>query len=154
MLSNLASLIFFPFSCPLYCLCPYAFVLMCMINKMHYLYIWGLANDRLHSLCRFLHILIPLLFLYELCIYALCIVIYLFFKYFLMYLAICFVWMFVLSSFCIMKFLITCFLVNFIRVVEINELEQELEFSFCKFLKILMVSDKTIYKAFRIHKSL
>ena len=27
-------------------------------------------------------------------------------------------------------------------------------FIFCKFLKILMVSDKTIHKAFRIHKTL
>ena len=39
------------------------FFFMCMINKMQYLYIWGLAIDRLHSLCRFLHILIYVLFL-------------------------------------------------------------------------------------------
>ena len=46
------------------------------------------------------------------------------------------------------------FFLKFIRVVKINELEQELELSFCKFLKILMVSDKTIHEAFRIHKTL
>ena len=49
-----------------YVLMCFLLFLMCMINKIQYLYIWGLAIDRLHILCRFLHILISLLF----CVYV------------------------------------------------------------------------------------
>ena len=121
------SLFLFRFLVPFF-VCVLMF-LMCMINKMYYLNIWGLANDRLNGLCWFLHILMCLKNFFCLVFVFFCLFCCFFFwsihvrmcMHFALscyslnlvtfqcicYIAVCFVWIFV--SLCIMTFLVTCF---------------------------------------------